>query len=126
MDRDDRREIALFGIDPNAEYLISEILRTHEVPYLALSSTDEARIWIEAGPKRAPLLIVEADPEGRIPPEVRALRSRSPLLRVLALPSDFKPSELLSLIESALLARPAARIGGQAKDPPFRFPRFTG
>jgi hypothetical protein len=127
MDRDGRREIALFGIDPNREYLLSEILRTQGIGYQAFSSPEQARIWMDGRPKRAPLLITESDPEGRIPAEVRTLRDRFPTLRVLPLPSDFKPSELLSLIESALLARPAAPIGGQGNVPDPTFPdRYYG
>jgi hypothetical protein len=113
MDRDGRREIALFGIDPNREYLLSEILRTYGIGYHSFSSADQARAWIEGGPKGPPLLITESDPEGRIPAAARRLRARFPTLRVLPLPSDFKPSELLSLIGPALLSRPATRSESQ-------------
>jgi hypothetical protein len=107
MDRDGRREIALLGIGPNREYLLSEILRTHGFASRTLSSADDARLWIEGIGSGLPLLIAEADPEGRIPADVIGLRSRFPTLRVLPLPSDFKPSELFSLIGSAVLSRQA-------------------
>jgi hypothetical protein len=111
MDRDGRREIALLGIGPNREYLLSEILRTHGFASRTLSCADEACLWIEGVADGFPLLIAEADPEGRIPADVIGLRSRFPTLRVLPLPSDFKPSELFSLIGSALHPRPAIRAG---------------
>lgn len=127
MDRDGRRVIALFGIDPNREYLLSEILRTQGIAYLAFSSSEEARNWVEGSPIGTPLLITESSPEGRVPAAVRSLRNRFPTLRVLPLPSDFKPSELLTLIESALQARPTAAIGGQGMVPDSPFPdRYLG
>lgn len=49
-----------------------------------------------------PLLIVEAEPEGRSAGLVQGIHAAFPGIRVISLPYDFKPSELFFFIGTAL------------------------
>jgi hypothetical protein len=102
MNSGGRRELALLGSDPNWRKLLSEILKTHGLPYHAFTHRDQLEMWLDGEGAGCPLLITETDSEGHASNWLREIRNDFPALRVLPALPHFKPSELYRLIESVL------------------------